>query len=87
MRDRMDNIDDDEGDTSGESYRLTKAKISRKRDELVMSEKHCEVFISNIENLLRAMRKEKKDIQNKLHSLERLGPWEHEHEHASEPLD
>jgi hypothetical protein len=78
---RVDSIDEDEDedDTSGEgSYRLTKAKISRKRDELVMSEKHCEIFISNIENLLRAMRKEKKDIQNKLHTLEKLGSWENE---------
>jgi len=70
--------DEDEDEMSGEGYRLTKAKISRKRDELVMSEKHCEMFISNIESLLRAMRKEKKDIQNKLHSLEKLGSWEHE---------
>jgi len=77
LRDRGDTIDEDED--SGEVYRLTKAKISRKREELVMSEKHCEKFISNIENLLRAMRKEKKDIQNKLHSLEKLG-WERPNE-------
>jgi len=65
-----DFIDDDD---DSDIFRVTKAKLSRKREELVMSEKHCEKFICNIENLLRAMKKEKKDIQSKLLSLEKLG--------------
>jgi len=65
--------DDDEGDI----FRVTKAKLSRKREELVISEKHCEQFICNIENLLRAMKKEKKDIQSKLLSLDKIGSWDH----------
>jgi len=69
-RDYMDEDDD------SDPFRLTKAKISRKREELVVSEKHCEQFICNIEALLRAMKKEKKDIQNKLNSLEKLGSWD-----------
>jgi len=70
-----------EGDTTdtdcGGIQSPSKSKILRKREELVLSEKQCEQFIVNIENLLRAMRKEKKDIQNKLNSLERIG-WEND---------
>jgi len=68
---------EEEAGDSDERQRSKRSKISIKREELVMSEKHCEKFIANIECLLRAMRKEKKDIQNKLNSLERLG-WESE---------
>jgi len=62
--------DDEEEDEDEHSPR---AKISRKMEELISNERHCEQFITNIELLLNAMKKEKKDIQHKISNLEKLG--------------